>query len=388
MAQHRRILRSLMIGSALVALTACDQPFDFDLRGMGNGLDTSDAALAATADRPQADKRGVISYPNYQVAVAFKGDNIANVAARVGLPADELARYNGIPPETQLRQGEIIALPRRVSEPSTASGGISSGPIQSGGVDITTLAGNAINNAGPDTPVATTPVVREPAGAEPIRHKVERGETAYSIARLYNVSPRSLADWNGLGTDLNVREGQFLLIPVAVAGAKPVVAVTPTPGAGSATPVPPSATTALPTADTTTKPVVTPASPDLADDRTAASGTSKLQMPVNGKIIRSFVKKSNDGIDIAADAGARVVAADAGTVAAITRDTDGVPILVLRHANNMLTVYAGVDGVTVKKGDKVKRGQAIATVRAGNPSFVHFEVRQGFDSVDPMPFLN
>ena len=46
---------------------------------------------------------------------------------------------------------------------------------------------------------------------------MQRGETAYTIARLYNVSAKSLAEWNGLGPDLAVREGQYLLIPV-VAG--------------------------------------------------------------------------------------------------------------------------------------------------------------------------
>jgi len=41
----------------------------------------------------------------------------------------------------------------------------------------------------------------------------------------------------------------------------------------------------------------------------------------------------------------------------------------------------------VAKGDKVKRGQTIAVVRAGSPSFLHFEVRNGIDAVDPMPYL-
>ena len=39
------------------------------------------------------------------------------------------------------------------------------------------------------------------------------------------------------------------------------------------------------------------------------------------------------------------------------------------------------------KGDKVKRGQTIATVRAGDPAFLHFEVRKGVESVDPMGYL-
>ena len=51
------------------------------------------------------------------------------------------------------------------------------------------------------------------------------------------------------------------------------------------------------------------------------------------------------------------------------------------------TVYAGVDAVTVEKGDRVARGQQIAKVRAADPSFLHFEVREGFESVDPLPYL-
>ena len=74
-------------------------------------------------------------------------------------------------------------------------------------------------------------------------------------------------------------------------------------------------------------------------------------------------------------------------MAAITRDTDQVPILVIRHAGNLLTIYANIDKISVKKGDRVDRGQTIAKVRAANPAFVHFEVRKDFDSVDPMPYL-
>ncbi len=111
-------------------------------------------------------------------------------------------------------------------------------------------------------------------------------------------------------------------------------------------------------------------------------------MPVSGSIIRAYAKGRNDGVDISADAGSPVVAAADGTVAAITRDTDQVPIVVLKHAGNLLTVYAGVDQLTIKKGDKVKRGQKIAVLRAGSPSFLHFEVRQGLESTDPVPFLN
>ena len=111
-------------------------------------------------------------------------------------------------------------------------------------------------------------------------------------------------------------------------------------------------------------------------------------MPVQGSIIRGYAKGKNEGINIKAASGAPVKAADSGTVAAITKSADGIPIVVVRHKDNLLTVYANVTDVSVAKGDSVGRGQQIAKLRSGTDAYVHFEVRQGFDSVDPVPFVN
>jgi murein DD-endopeptidase MepM/ murein hydrolase activator NlpD len=133
-----------------------------------------------------------------------------------------------------------------------------------------------------------------------------------------------------------------------------------------------------------TTPKATPPSPDLGAER---SDSTALAMPVAGSIIRGYDKKKNQGIDIAAAAGTAVKAAADGTVAAITKDTQQVPIIVIRHADGLLTVYAGVDNITVAKGEAVSRGQQIAVVRAANPAFLHFEVRRGVESTDPSAFL-
>lgn len=372
---------------ALLVLGACDQPLDYDLRGRGKvgGFSTSGAAQGATADRPQPDSRGVITYPNYQVVVARTGDTAESIASRLGTNGAELARFNGIAPDVALRSGEILALPRKLKSSST-----------NGSVDITALASDAIDNAPDTTPVATStlePVVAEPAvvqpGPEPVRHKVERGETAYTIARLYQVPVSSLAEWNGLGADFSIREGQYLLIPVASQSAPVQSTATETsdvtvPGEGSPTPLPPSATQPLPDekvepaskTDTTTNDVGSP-----------SKSSTKMALPVQGNIIRSYKKGKNDGIDIAGSPGGSVTAAANGSVAAITSDADQVPIIVVRHPGNILTVYANVDGIRVKKGDKVKRGQKLAKLRDGDDAYVHFEVREGFDSVDPSPYL-
>ena len=386
----------IVMSTAVIALSGCgDSRLDFDLRGaFGDAHSTADAARNATADRPEPDNRGVISYPNYQVAVARRGDTVSDLAARIGSDAGQLASHNGLQPGDALRDGEIIALPVRVAEPV-------GGPIRPGEIDIAALAGSAIDQADATRPGAVETTALAPApkprrlpegtsGVEPVRHKVERGETAYSISRLYNVSVKSLAEWNGLGSDFAVREGQFLLIPVALPG-KPRSALDPSvttlPGEGTDAPEPPSASQPLPQETTlpAATPVETTAAPDLSQPEPAS--TARMSMPVRGNIVREYSKGKNDGIDIAASPGTAVRAAASGTVAAITEDTNGVPILVVKHPDNLLTVYSNVGNVSVRKGDSVGRGDKLAEIRSEGTAALHFEVREGFDSVDPGPYL-
>lgn len=381
--------RARRLGPLLAAMVlgACSDGFDFDFRPQS--VNDASVERQPTEPRPPADPRGIISYPGYQVAVAARGDTPAAIAGRVGLDPVALAAFNGLPPDVALRGGEVLALPSRVTEPPA-------GPIQPGSVDITTLAGAAIDRAAP-TPAAVPPGV---SGREPIRHEVARGETAYTIARAYDVSVRALAEWNGLGADLAVREGQFLMIPV-VQGISSLAEATSAdggaidavpPGIGSQAPEPPSAATPLPAPDPEAAPApeaieaAEAAVPDLSEDRTEASGAARLRAPVSGAVIRPFEAGTNDGVDFASPAGSPVAAAAGGTVAAITEDTEGVPILVLRHEGSLLTVYANIDALAVAKGDEVAPGQAIAQVREGGT--LHFEVREGFDAVDPMEYLN
>lgn len=55
------------------------------------------------------------------------------------------------------------------------------------------------------------PVVVKKATAGNV-HVVEQGQTLYSVARLYNVSVRDLAAWNGFATDEKVRIGQEIIV--------------------------------------------------------------------------------------------------------------------------------------------------------------------------------
>jgi murein DD-endopeptidase MepM/ murein hydrolase activator NlpD len=380
----RRVLAALALGVSLIGLSACStvplDDIDWDLRaGDGN---TSAEARQATARKPVPDANGILSYPGYQLAAARRGETVAAMAARLGLNADQLARTNALRPTDPLREGELLLLPDRVA---AAPQPVATAAPGSNPVDITAIATTALDQAGSTAPkpAATVPG----GGKEPLRHKVARGETAFTIARVYNVSAKALAEWNGLGPDMAIREGQTLIIPVATAPApNPEPKPTP-PGAGSPTPQPPSASQPLPdekTAPAAEKPKETPPSPDLG----APTKAAKYAMPVQGKIIRPYDKARNQGIDIAAAAGTPVKAAEAGTVAVISSDTSGKGIVILRHADGLLTVYVGVANVSVAKGAKVSRGQEIGKVAPGDPAFLHFEIRNSNkDSLDPMAYL-
>ena len=378
---------ALSLAGGILMLTACADGFKLD--SLSERLDLrptgSRIGQGNLVPRPKPDSRGLITYPNYQVIVARQNDTMNDVAARVGLTGSELASFNGLAANYLPRSGEVLALPKGTVVIVETSQSASTSSLDSGSNRLEVIAQTAIGRADEATPKGT---VQE--GPEPIRHVVEAGETTYSIARLYRVSVPSLASWNGLGKDLDVRVGQQLLIPVVDDGTPKeqtgVAAVEAAPGQGSVTPIPPSAVAPLP--DPVEEAVI-PESPNLVKDRTPVSAKGKLLKPVSGNVLRGYSNKpgGNEGLDFASKEGAAVLAAEGGEVALVSSADGNKKIVLIRHPDNLYTVYSNVSQVSVQKGQVVSRGQTIAKVANGNPAFLHFEIRRGTESVDPTPFL-
>lgn len=113
-----------------------------------------------------------------------------------------------------------------------------------------------------------------------------------------------------------------------------------------------------------------------ADSVPAANGSGSitLKRPLEGQIINDFsgdeliffaslnVWATHNGIDIKADEGTDVSAAMSGTVVeAVTNEADG-GVVVVSHADEAETVYAGLGEIAVKKGDKVNTGDKLGTI--------------------------
>lgn len=88
----------------------------------------------------------------------------------------------------------------------------------------------------------------------------------------------------------------------------------------------------------------------------------KLPLPVQGEII-SNMSSSENGITIKAKKGTKIRSVADGVVARIKQLIVGYGNTVLiDHGNGFISVYAHTSEILVKKGQKVKKGQAIAKV--------------------------
>jgi murein DD-endopeptidase MepM/ murein hydrolase activator NlpD len=128
----------------------------------------------------------------------------------------------------------------------------------------------------------------------------------------------------------------------------------------------------------------------------AAEAGSTFHWPVHGQVISGFGSKingqENKGINVAVPEDTPIKAADDGVVLYTGNGLKSYGnLLLVRHANGYVTVYAHAKELLVKSGDDIKRDQVIAksgkTGDVDRPQ-VHFEIRKAAAPVNPMQYLN
>jgi murein DD-endopeptidase MepM/ murein hydrolase activator NlpD len=243
------------------------------------------------------------------------------------------------------------------------------------------------------------------------RHQIASGETLSEIAASYQVPVSALASLNGIRSPYIVRAGEVLALPAgavtpkrtAVTVAKrsaPPSAARPTP----TLPLPsPEVRVASLSAEHLPVALSRPAAlaPDAAEPGAHRQSPPPLSgngflWPVRGRIASAFGSKPNgtrnDGVNIRAPEGTPVVAAENGIVVYAGNEIAGFGrMLLLSHADGFITAYAHNGKLLVDIGERVDRGQKIATVgSSGNVTSpqLHFEIRDGKRALDPVVLLD
>ncbi len=210
-------------------------------------------------------------------------------------------------------------------------------------------------------------------------HVVDGEETIYGIARRYDVDMGALVRVNDIAPPYKISRNQRLRLPDRPRSARTAAAPAPrrvrrAPQA-VARPAPP---------------------PDIAAvGRPPRRAGTRFLWPLRGKLILRFGRRDsglhNDGINIAARAGSIIRAAENGVVAYAGNQLQGFGnLILLKHADGWTSAYAHASKMLVRRGQMVRRGQAIARVgRTGNVTRpqLHFELRKGNRAVNPTRYL-
>lgn len=188
---------------------------------------------------------------------------------------------------------------------------------------------------------------------------LHRGQTLWDLTRTYQVKRELILRFNEIESGRSLRAGQKLFIP-------------------EAHPVNPYKYRLFQEGQ---NPLAWPVGPAR---RNVSSGFGMRNHPVYDRRIK------HTGIDIAAQFGVAVLAAEAGTVTHVGRIKGYGRVIVLKHEGGLKTVYAHLSRTLVKDGQFVQQGQRIGqTGSSGLTTGVnlHFEVRRSNVPKNPLKFL-
>ena len=143
---------------------------------------------------------------------------------------------------------------------------------------------------------------------------------------------------------------------------------------------------------------------DMAKNKTEMLACIPAIQPVSNKNLKRLssyygyrtdpiykVRKFHPGIDFSAPTGTEIYSTGDGVVKEIKRSRRGYGNrLVIDHGYGYETMYAHLHEFKVRKGQKVKRGQLIATVGNTGKStapHLHYEIRKGGKRINPIYYF-
>ena len=215
-------------------------------------------------------------------------------------------------------------------------------------------------------------------------HIIRYGDNLTKISKKYGVSISDLKKNNNLNSD-NIQAGRKLFLKNAnPAYAKESVTSTPKK-------VSPKSSKSKTSKKVTSKKAKKEIPKKVASINT--KNLKKVYLPVKGIVTSEYGmrnKRIHKGIDIAGKVGTPIHAALDGTVAYTGKQKGYGNVVILKHKNDVMTIYAHNNANLVRKNDKIKKGQPIATLgnsgRSTGPH-LHFEYRLNGKAINPRKIL-
>ncbi|MFN0263576.1 LysM peptidoglycan-binding domain-containing protein [Tepidamorphus sp. 3E244] len=356
------------------------------------GYDGSPSTVSSTRPGPSASPAGGT------VVTVEPSETLYSISRRYGVPVDAIMQANGITDARSVRVGQQLTIPQYSATRSGWVTGPQPAASRASPPIITTPTPRAASPVATSTysaPKSTPAVQRSSASGS---HTVQSGETLYSISRRYGVSIEALQAQNGITSPSQIRVGQSLSIPNA--GSTAAVINTQAQPAVSRSSDPAPVRQASAPAGPQPEPEPSAASADEPVNTASIPAPQAInegfRWPARGRVISGFGEPNsgsvNEGINIAVPEGTSVRAAENGVVIYSGSELEGLGNLVLvRHSDNWVTAYAHNRDLRVNRGDKVTRGQIIATAgqtgKVKSPQ-LHFELRKGSKPVDPLRYLS
>src|SRR5258708_5486236 len=141
------------------------------------------------------------SWDGGTAVVVAQGETIETISRRHGVPAAAILQANNMSVARQIQPGQRLVIPR----------------VQNNMAAAPQVSAPQTRVAGSYTPA---PALAAPQAAT---HVIVPGETIYSLARHYRLTPMAIAKANNVGLDHHVKVGDRVVIP----GGKGVAAIAP-----------------------------------------------------------------------------------------------------------------------------------------------------------------
>lgn len=325
---------------------------------------------------PAASASSGIDGPAYTVK---KGDTLLAIALDSGKDYRDLAQWNSLDNPNLIRVGQVLRLTPPGAEPGAEPVAVVK-PITTSAPAPVSVASKPAS--APETPPASTP--SKTLNSTLYKREPKGGTQAYSEAALAKLREADAAYDKAKPTSAVTPAPAPNLAPNSAPNSAPIAAAPPL--SPPPAPVPASVPAPVPTA----LPAPTPAAPSATPVSPTAASALTWSWPVPGKVLTPFSEGSNKGLDLSGKLGEPVQAAAAGKVSYVGSSLRGYgKMVVIKHNNEFLSVYAHNNQILVTEGQSVTAGQKIAELGSTDTDSpkLHFEIRRQGKPVDPAGFL-